>query len=258
MKPDAPEGIRGEFKPIDTNVPGIRFCEHLPALAAARRQARGRADDVARAQQPPQRHPPGPDRPAPAGRLLRQGGLARRLPPLRRDPGLPPPQRRRHPLRRPAADVPGRRPADLAGAARRVPRRQVRPLADPQGPERGRLPRGPPLAARRLQRRAARRSAATCWASWPPSADRLSAKSAGDSFSTQREMAYSMLLSGKVADAFQIQKESDADPRPLRPAHLRPVAPAGAAAGRGGRADRPGQHGPRAELGHARRQLRAL
>src|SRR5262245_39989982 len=34
MKPEAPEGIRGEFKPIDTAVPGIHYCEHLPHLAA--------------------------------------------------------------------------------------------------------------------------------------------------------------------------------------------------------------------------------
>ncbi len=34
MKPEAPDGIRGEFKPIDTAVPGIRVCEHLPGLAA--------------------------------------------------------------------------------------------------------------------------------------------------------------------------------------------------------------------------------
>ncbi|MBL8795603.1 MAG: DUF1501 domain-containing protein [Planctomycetia bacterium] len=33
LKPDAPAEIRGEFKPIDTNVPGIRICEHLPRLA---------------------------------------------------------------------------------------------------------------------------------------------------------------------------------------------------------------------------------
>ncbi len=33
MKPDAPDGIRGEFKPIATNVPGIRITEHLPRLA---------------------------------------------------------------------------------------------------------------------------------------------------------------------------------------------------------------------------------
>ncbi len=33
MKPDAPESIRGEFRPIDTTVPGLSFCEHLPQLA---------------------------------------------------------------------------------------------------------------------------------------------------------------------------------------------------------------------------------
>jgi len=34
LKPDAPAEFRGEFKPIDTNVPGVRICEHLPKLAA--------------------------------------------------------------------------------------------------------------------------------------------------------------------------------------------------------------------------------
>lgn len=33
MKPDAPENIRGEFKPIATRTPGISICEHLPLLA---------------------------------------------------------------------------------------------------------------------------------------------------------------------------------------------------------------------------------
>src|ERR671935_106875 len=33
MKPDAPVEIRGEFKPIKTNVPGIDICEHLPLHA---------------------------------------------------------------------------------------------------------------------------------------------------------------------------------------------------------------------------------
>ena len=33
-KPDAPDGIRGPFKPISTNVPGIQFCELLPRTAA--------------------------------------------------------------------------------------------------------------------------------------------------------------------------------------------------------------------------------
>jgi hypothetical protein len=34
LKPDAPSEIRGEFHPIDTAVPGIRIGEHLPELAA--------------------------------------------------------------------------------------------------------------------------------------------------------------------------------------------------------------------------------
>lgn len=33
MKPDAPAEYRGEFKGIDTNVPGTRICEHLPRVA---------------------------------------------------------------------------------------------------------------------------------------------------------------------------------------------------------------------------------
>ncbi len=34
LKPNAPAEVRGEFKPIPTNVPGIQFGEHLPRLAA--------------------------------------------------------------------------------------------------------------------------------------------------------------------------------------------------------------------------------
>jgi hypothetical protein len=33
LKSDAPREMRGEFKPIATNVPGIQICEHLPLLA---------------------------------------------------------------------------------------------------------------------------------------------------------------------------------------------------------------------------------
>src|SRR5262249_54285346 len=33
LKPEAPDGIRGEFRPIATRVPGVRICEHLPLLA---------------------------------------------------------------------------------------------------------------------------------------------------------------------------------------------------------------------------------
>src|SRR5580704_11223376 len=33
LKPDAPVEIRGEFRPIATNVPGIDICELMPQLA---------------------------------------------------------------------------------------------------------------------------------------------------------------------------------------------------------------------------------
>ncbi len=33
LKPDAPDGIRGEFRPIPTNVPGLDICEYMPRLA---------------------------------------------------------------------------------------------------------------------------------------------------------------------------------------------------------------------------------
>ena len=32
-KPEAPEGIRGEFSTVKTSVPGVHFCEHVPKLA---------------------------------------------------------------------------------------------------------------------------------------------------------------------------------------------------------------------------------
>src|SRR5262245_5290618 len=38
LKPDAPEGIRGAFRPIATRSPGIEICEHLPGLAQRSRQ----------------------------------------------------------------------------------------------------------------------------------------------------------------------------------------------------------------------------
>src|SRR5262249_31829247 len=33
LKPNAPEGVRSLFRPIETRTPGVRVCEHLPRLA---------------------------------------------------------------------------------------------------------------------------------------------------------------------------------------------------------------------------------
>src|SRR3954470_1733189 len=34
MKPEAPDGNGGNYKPINTATPGLQVCEHLPGLAA--------------------------------------------------------------------------------------------------------------------------------------------------------------------------------------------------------------------------------
>src|SRR5262245_10103805 len=33
LKPQAPSGIRSEFRPIATSAPGVHICEHLPRMA---------------------------------------------------------------------------------------------------------------------------------------------------------------------------------------------------------------------------------
>jgi hypothetical protein len=38
MKPDAPDDVRGEFRPISTRTPGLQICEHLPMLAQRSQQ----------------------------------------------------------------------------------------------------------------------------------------------------------------------------------------------------------------------------
>ena len=44
-KPDAPEGVRGEFRSIATRTPGVHVCEHLPLLAAARESIHENLED---------------------------------------------------------------------------------------------------------------------------------------------------------------------------------------------------------------------
>src|SRR5262245_36990250 len=38
LKPDAPDSVRGEFRPISTRTPGLQICEHLPLLAERSQQ----------------------------------------------------------------------------------------------------------------------------------------------------------------------------------------------------------------------------
>lgn len=68
-KPDSSDGIRGEFQSIDTAVPGVRFCEHPPQLAAHAGKLSVMRSMWHRHYEPPERHPPAVDRPRSAGGL---------------------------------------------------------------------------------------------------------------------------------------------------------------------------------------------
>ena len=237
-------------------VPGIRVCEHLPGLRGPGRPAGDRPVDVAPAHQPPERDPPDPDRPSAAGRVLRQGRLARRLSratPRRSTTSGP--RDRRHARRRDAADVPDGGAADLARASTPASSaRSTTPGRSRQDPNRPdfrvdslSLPAG--FSVERLGRRRslARRAAVGAGAARPPAI--------GDPFADQRNRPTRSCSRARWPAPSTSTARTRRRPRPLRPAHVRPVAAAGPAAGRGRRADRPGQHGPRPDLGHALGQL---
>ena len=152
MKPDAPDGIRGEFKPIDTSVPGIRMCEHLPRLAA-------RAQKLAIVRS--MSHPEGNHLLAVHRVLTGQvsnprgckrsgsGGLARRLSVLCGGPRPDQAAEGWDPERGRAAAAAGRRPADLARPGRRISGAAARSMAASarSGPTRG-TRRQPGVASR--------------------------------------------------------------------------------------------------------------
>jgi Protein of unknown function (DUF1501) len=89
-KPDAPEEIRGEFRPIATSAAGIAICEHMPRLA----MAMDRCTLVRSLCHSISAHGPGTtymatgNRPGPALEYPAAGALAARLLPPRR--GVPP------------------------------------------------------------------------------------------------------------------------------------------------------------------------
>ncbi len=203
MKPEAPDGIRGEFKPIATAVPGHPDLRAPARPGGAGRSAGDRPLDVASRGEPPGRRPPRADGPPvqPArGERPRSGRLARRLPLLRGRARPRPPPERRHPQRRGLADAAGRGPAHLAGPGRRLPRPAARPLAAPARPEPARVPRRQPGAARRARPDAAasppaparpggrrrRRATPSSTSRTPRSPCSATARSAGRSTSTAR------------------------------------------------------------------------
>jgi hypothetical protein len=90
LKPNAPQGIRGEFHEIATNVDGIRICEHLPQMA----QVMNRCTLVRSLAHTIPSHGPATvfmttgNRPTPALQFPALGSLVTRLMPA--TPGVPP------------------------------------------------------------------------------------------------------------------------------------------------------------------------
>jgi hypothetical protein len=90
LKPDAPEAIRGEFRPIATTAPLVSICEHMPGLA----QVMDRCLVVRSLGHSISAHGPGTiymstgNRPGPALEYPAAGALAARLLPPRQ--GIPP------------------------------------------------------------------------------------------------------------------------------------------------------------------------
>jgi len=90
MKPDAPETIRGEFKPRETSLPGVQICEHMPSLARAMHRValvRSLTHTIAEHSQGAAYVMTG-NRPNPALEYPSLGSLAARL--LAADSGVPP------------------------------------------------------------------------------------------------------------------------------------------------------------------------
>ena len=240
MKPDAPDGIRGEFKPIQSSQPGLIVTEHLPRFA----KVIGQFAQVRSVHHRMKNHnsatyysltghaPPLDDiRLRDTQELYPSyGSIVARFRPAE-DPAIPtfvsyparPPRRQRH-----------------ARPDGQLPRQGVRPVLRRPGPERARLP--PPRAepAGRACRWTGSTTAAACSRMVDEQADLLGWSSTARGIDAFYDRALTMLASPKVKAGVRPLAGAGQAPRRLRPDHLRPELPAGPPAGRGGR---PVRHG---------------
>ena len=250
MKPEGPQAIRGEFRPIDTAVPGIQVCEHLPGLAArldrlaiVRTMAHPEGNHLVAVHRVLTGHPSNPrgasdlDRVASRDDFPCYAAVLDNVRP-RRD-GVPngvalPMRLIEGPLTWPGQD------AGFLG-----PRHDPWQLRiDPNRPDfrDDSLALAPGLDPDRLHRR---RHLLGQTILPPP----------GDAFVDQQDAALAMLCSGAGRPGPGRRSRGPARRRALWPDALRPDAPARSPAGRGRRADRAGDDGDRADVGHSRGQF---
>ena len=249
MKPEAPAEIRGPFKPIKTNVPGIEISEIFPLHGAARRQVF-------------------------AGPQLLSHGRRRARHGAPDDANRPAVHRRhQHTARRLRAELPARPPQRFAGArgaaradgshgrqsaARpgcRLPGQGLRPLRVDGRSVEAKFQGSRPAAAA-----GDRRSAARAAAQIAVDRRRFAQRVRGQ---RQRQAAGQQLRGGLPPDdqppgprGVRPVERADRRSRALRHEPLRPVLPAGAAVDRGRRSLRDGEYVPdglqRNHLGHSR------
>ena len=259
MKPDAPDGIRGEFKPISTSVPGMQFGEHLPKLARHAHRAtivRSMHHSVNNAHAAAvyaslTGHDRGDNTPA-------IGGGSREYPAIGSVLGmLRPPQEADRAARLPALHHQGR---GRRSAAARLLRRHagpgVRSAVRAQGSQRPdfAVPELTLLADVSVERLSARQALFR--------ADRRAFRARSGPFGLRRHGrlpppgAESVDFRRDAAGAAD-RRRAGQGARKLRPQHLRPERAAGPAADRGRHADGHDLLGARRQrhLGHARHQL---
>ena len=252
MKPEAPDKMRGEFKPIETAVPGIRICEHLPGLAARagrlaiiRTMAHPEGNHLLAVHRVLTGHPSSPRGASDLDRVASRDDFPCYAAVLdsvrRRNDGIPngvalPLRLVEGPLTWPGQDAGFLGPRYDPWQLRLDPNRsdsrdESLALADGLSPD-------------RLHRR---RHLLGQSAVPPP----------GDAFLDQQDAALAMLCNGRVGRALDLDRE---DPRLVDRygRHwFRPLAADRAATRRGRRADHSGDDGDRPDLGYARRQLPA-
>ena len=241
LKPDAPEEIRGEFRPIATAAPGVSICEHMPGLA----KVMDRCTLVRSLGHTISAHGPGTtymatgNRPGPALEYPAPGALAARLLPPRK--GVPPyvtfaALRDGAPGIGPGYLGPAYGPFEVEGDPLEGTL-QSRGVSLPSGIHAAR----PASPARRLRDRFDRGLRALDSAEVMAGLDRF------------HRQAAEILLADRVRAALDLSREPAAAPRRLRPDAAGPGGAGGPAADRG---RGPVRDAGLRRMGHPQRQLR--
>jgi hypothetical protein len=202
MKPNAPIEIRGPYKPIKTNVPGIEISENFPRMAkhadkyALIRSVLSHGRGGTR-----HRPPDDADRPAVPGR---RGVSAHRLRAVEAERA----ERRRAAARAAAAAHRQYRRQHAARAERRIPGQDLRSIRAERGPF-GPEFQGAGHAAAGLSVRAARRPAQELAGDGGQTVSKFETSQDARLFDATFHQAYTLMSSQKAREAFELAREPE-------------------------------------------------